>query len=582
MGLFRRSALEAIGGWNEWCICEDTEASLRVAKDGWSGLYIPRCFGRGIVPPSWAGMLTQRHRWCFGAMQILRLHWRSLMPWDRSPDNHLTSAQRRDYLMASLSWFRDLVMLAFSLLLLTVTALLVTHSSFAVAPLDGSKSLLPLSLILIATFCMMFTQRWWTTLSYRRALLSLVISLAVTWVIALGCIEGVARRDGVFLRTSKAGGRRNILSALRLTRWETGLAVSLYVAVGFLATLHHRPWLLMFLIFVQATVYLCGPIAAVWNLRAQTEAGQAYRRRFAERRERAQRRRRAIWAPFPRRAAAAFAALAVGGATSAFVAPISLLHTTSTHGSQSAQSLVASAETEVYLKLGAAGGAYYPVTRAHLSDLPASSSGGEPRATLSFDTSSVALLDQALRATADGGRISQVSLAFRTRDQGGKPETELLETFPTAVVSSVAAQLSGTPTGNVSLVLPAAGDVSSAPDVLRHVGPFAKPGAAAATQTSVTLGQGSASYALTEVSLSQAKTGADIGLRFTTSAQPLLQRIFKAQGTAGAISALTLSLRDGSGAGVLTYALSRLSVVALDEDLSGPVSGTATLVGRPG
>src|SRR5262249_59180002 len=104
------------------------------------------------------------------------------------PDNHLTAAQRRDYLMASLSWFRDLVMLAFSLLLLTVTVLLVTHSSFAVAPLDGSKSLLPLTLILIATVCMMFTQRYWTTLSYRRALLSLVISLSVTSVIALGCL----------------------------------------------------------------------------------------------------------------------------------------------------------------------------------------------------------------------------------------------------------------------------------------------------------------------------------------------------------------------------------------------------------
>ena len=91
MGLFRRSALTAVGGWNEWCICEDTEASLRVTRDGWSGLYIPRCFGRGVVPPSFAGMLTQRHRWCFGAMQILRLHWRSLMPWDRSPDNHLTA-----------------------------------------------------------------------------------------------------------------------------------------------------------------------------------------------------------------------------------------------------------------------------------------------------------------------------------------------------------------------------------------------------------------------------------------------------------------------------------------------------------
>ena len=177
MGLFRRSALTAVGGWNEWCICEDTEASLRVTRDGWSGLYIPRCFGRGVVPPSFAGMLTQRHRWCFGAMQIFRLHWRSLMPWDRSPDNHLTRAQRRDYLMASLGWFRDLLMLAFSLLLLVITGLLVTHSSFVVSPMDGARSLLPLSLIIVATITMLWTLRLWTTMSYRRALLSLVISL---------------------------------------------------------------------------------------------------------------------------------------------------------------------------------------------------------------------------------------------------------------------------------------------------------------------------------------------------------------------------------------------------------------------
>jgi hypothetical protein len=133
MGLFRRSALEGVGGWNEWCISEDTEASLRVLKAGWSGVYIPRCFGRGIVPPTFGGLNTQRHRWCFGAMQILRLHWRSLMPWDRSPDNHLTAAQRRDYLMASLGWFRDLMMLGFALLLLVVTGLLLSD----IADRDG-------------------------------------------------------------------------------------------------------------------------------------------------------------------------------------------------------------------------------------------------------------------------------------------------------------------------------------------------------------------------------------------------------------------------------------------------------------
>jgi cellulose synthase/poly-beta-1,6-N-acetylglucosamine synthase-like glycosyltransferase len=566
MGLFRRTALTAIGGWNEWCICEDTEASLRVTKDGWSGLYIPRCFGRGVVPPSWAGMLTQRHRWCFGAMQILRLHWRSLMPWDRSPDNHMTAAQRRDYLMASLGWFRDLLMLAFSLLLLAVSGLLATHSGFAVAPLDGSKSLLPMSLIIIATICLMFTQRHWTTLSFRRALLSLVISLAVAFVIARGCIEGVARRDGVFLRTSKAGGRRTILGALKLTRWETALAVALYISVGLLAGLRHKPWLLIFLIFVQATVYLCGPVVAVWNLRAQAIPGQEYRRRFAERRLRAQRRRRAR-ALVPRPAAAALTVLCVGGVTSAFVAPASLLHaTTATRGAVSPQ---ASAGTEVYLKLGSSttglGRAYYRITSAHLSGL-----------TLSFDTSALVLLGEVLRAATDGGRISSVSLAFRTPGQNGRPTTERLDTFAAATVTSLSEHLSGTPTGSISLLLPAASDVTSTPATLQRVGPFSGPSGASAAETYVEMGVGTPSYAVKAVSFSQAAPGAPLDLSFTTLALPLLQGIFQGRGVG--IPVLILSVRAGTGASLLWQSFSGLSVSSLAEKRSGSLSGTTALI----
>ncbi len=293
MGLFRRRALEEVGGWNEWCISEDTEASLRVLKAGWSGLYIPRCFGRGVVPPSFAGLNTQRHRWCFGAMQILRLHWRSLMPWDRSPDNHLTASQRRDYLMASLGWFRDLLMFAFSLLLLVVTGLLLSGSDFALMPLDGDTSLLPMSLIIVATVCMTWTLRHWTTISWRRALKSLVISLSASWITALACIQGLTHREGVFLRTAKkqASGERRLRTAIRLSRVETLLAVSLYTAAGFLIALAHPPVLLITIITVQATVYLCSPIAAMWNLRAQRVPAEEYHRRHAERRLREGRRR---------------------------------------------------------------------------------------------------------------------------------------------------------------------------------------------------------------------------------------------------------------------------------------------------
>jgi cellulose synthase/poly-beta-1,6-N-acetylglucosamine synthase-like glycosyltransferase len=578
MGLFRRSALTAIGGWNEWCICEDTEASLRVLRDGWSGLYIPRCFGRGIVPPSFAGMLTQRHRWCYGAMQILRLHWRSLMPWDRSPDNHLTAAQRRDYLMASLSWFRDLIMLAFTFVLFAITGLLATHSGFAVAPMDGARSVLPLSFILIATVCMMATLRNWTTLSYRRALLSLVISLSVAFVIARGCIEGIARRDGVFLRTSKAGGRNTIFTALKLTRWETALAAALYTCAGLLAATRHQPWLLIFIIVVQATVYLCGPIAAVWNLRAQTAPGRARQHAFAGRRGRgAARRRRPAWAWVPRPATAALTALCVGGVTSAFVAPVALLHaTTAARGAASARSLEAVGGTEVYLELGASGTgrAYYPVTSARLSGL-----------TLSFGTSSLVLLGEVLAAAADSGRISRVSLAYRTPGPDDRPTTELVDTFAAASVTSVAEHLSGIPAGRVALLLAAASEVASTPGTLQHAGPFAAPsgGAAAApaAKAYVSLGAGAPSYAVTAFAVSQPAPGAPLDLSLTTSALPLLEGIFQAEGAGVPIPVLAVTVRAGDGGRLLWHTFSGLKVSSFAETRSGRLSGTVTFVVRP-
>jgi cellulose synthase/poly-beta-1,6-N-acetylglucosamine synthase-like glycosyltransferase len=292
MGLFRRSALEGVGGWNEWCISEDTEASLRVLKAGWSGVYIPRCFGRGIVPPTFGGLNTQRHRWCFGAMQILRLHWRSLMPWDRSPDNHLTAAQRRDYLMASLGWFRDLMMLGFALLLLVVTGLLLSDSDFALMPLSGSASLLPTSLIVTATICMSWSLCHWTGMSWRRAFKGLVISLSACWITALACIQGMTHREGVFLRTSKTGSdRRRLRKALRLTRVETLLAGSLFASAGLLIASENPPILLIAIVLLQGSVYMCAPVAALWNTRAQRVPAAEYRRRFAEKQLRQARRR---------------------------------------------------------------------------------------------------------------------------------------------------------------------------------------------------------------------------------------------------------------------------------------------------
>ena len=581
MGLFRRTALTAVGGWNEWCICEDTEASLRVTRDGWSGLYIPRCFGRGIVPPSFAGMLTQRHRWCFGAMQILRLHWRSLMPWDRSPDNHLTGAQRRDYLMASIGWFRDLLMLAFSLLLLVITGLLVSTSGFFISPMDGNRSLIPLSLIIVAMVCMQWTLSHWTTMSFRRAFLSLVISLSVTWVVALGCIEGVARRDGVFLRTSKAGGRRNIFRALRLTRVEIVLAAALFTAAGALAVSGHKQWLLIAIIVLQGCVYLCGPVASVWNLWARGVPVHEFRRRFQQRRLRAERRR--PLARLPRPAAAAFSAVCLGGLTSAFLPAAPLLHATATPRPVEAAKATPGG-TEAYLQLGPAGGGYYPITSVQLS----TTSG---QVGLSFGTSSLTLLGKVLRASAHGERIRHVRLTVITPGLSGRPATEVVDTFPAAVVTSFQEHLSGAPAGSVSLASTGTRHLVIARHRPRRDSPFtAASGTAAvsATTTYLRLGTGTRTaaraYAVTAVELSQASSGAAMNLSFTTASPALLSAIFRYEGAAARIPVITLTVGAGAGrvpATGLTYTFRRLAVGSFAESLSGAASGTATLAVRP-
>ena len=274
------------------------------------------------------------------------------MPWDRSPGNRMSSGQRRDFLMASLGWFRDLLMFAFSVLLLVITGLLVTQSHFTVSPMDGTRSVFPLALIVVATLANMFSLRLWTTMGFRRAMLSLLISLSVSWVIALGCIEGTSGGMRSSCAPRRSADARRISAALRLSKVEAAMAVALYAGVGLLATMRHAPWILIFLVFVQAMVYVCGPIASVWNLCAQGTPDVEYRRRLDERRLREQRRPRPLaWLPRPA-LGATLAALGAGGVAGALLLPVPLVSATT--AAASARSLASSAGADVYLKFGSA------------------------------------------------------------------------------------------------------------------------------------------------------------------------------------------------------------------------------------
>ncbi len=119
MGLVRRDVLERTGGWDEWCITEDAELSLRVLNEGRRGLYVDRTYGRGLMPLDYEGLKKQRFRWAFGGMQILRLHWRKLLPrWaGGEPNSGLSWAQKAAYLNGGLQWLNDPMTLAFTAIL---------------------------------------------------------------------------------------------------------------------------------------------------------------------------------------------------------------------------------------------------------------------------------------------------------------------------------------------------------------------------------------------------------------------------------------------------------------------------------
>ena len=122
MGLIRRVALDELGGWDEWCITEDAELSLRLLRAGWSGLHLDQSWGHGIMPLTFEALKGQRYRWCFGGIQILRMHWRSLMPGRTSKRNHLSAAQRWAYLAGGIQWYGDLLGLVFFVFLLAGAA----------------------------------------------------------------------------------------------------------------------------------------------------------------------------------------------------------------------------------------------------------------------------------------------------------------------------------------------------------------------------------------------------------------------------------------------------------------------------
>jgi cellulose synthase/poly-beta-1,6-N-acetylglucosamine synthase-like glycosyltransferase len=232
MGLIRRVALDELGGWDEWVITEDAELSLRLLRAGWHGLHVDEVFGRGIMPLTFEALKGQRYRWCFGGIQILRVHWRSLMPGRQNRRNHLGSAQRWAYLAGALQWYGDLLSLLFFIFLLAGAANLATGGGQLFRKLTVFLvSAVPVMVLLGLVRAIALLRRG-TGASWRDAMGAFFIWQSTSLVVARASVLGLFAKKAVFLRTPKTSEQTSWWEALRANWAESSLALLGFIAIG--------------------------------------------------------------------------------------------------------------------------------------------------------------------------------------------------------------------------------------------------------------------------------------------------------------------------------------------------------------
>jgi poly-beta-1,6-N-acetyl-D-glucosamine synthase len=79
IGIFRRTALEATGGYESDTFAEDFDMTVKILADGWKINYEPKAVAYTEAPEALLDIIKQRYRWSRGILQALRKSRRLLV-----------------------------------------------------------------------------------------------------------------------------------------------------------------------------------------------------------------------------------------------------------------------------------------------------------------------------------------------------------------------------------------------------------------------------------------------------------------------------------------------------------------------
>lgn len=273
MTMVRRTVLEEVGGWAEWCITEDAELGLRIFEQGHVATYMPRSYGKGLMPDTFLDFKKQRFRWAYGAVLILRRHLMQLIGLEPSC---LTRGQKYHFIAGWLPWLSDGLNLGFNLAALAWSLAMVLMPS-QVPPPATLFAALPLTMFLFKLLKMFFLYRIRVAATLRQSLAAGLAGLALSHTIARAMLAGFVTPGIGFFRTPKKATTSALSRALLDAREEMLFLVALVLgAIGVLLRpdgdmLDNRIWALV--LGVQGIPYAAALLVAFISAIPRLPAG---------------------------------------------------------------------------------------------------------------------------------------------------------------------------------------------------------------------------------------------------------------------------------------------------------------------
>ena len=220
MVMVRLSSMMEVGGWGTDTIVEDSELGLRLFEAGYIAHYTNRRYGYGLLPDTFEAFKTQRHRWAYGAIQILKKHWQEFKPSSKS----LSPRQKSKFVAGWFFWLSD----AMGPVMAVMNIIWVPVIIFVGVTIPT----IPLTIPIITAFLVnilhtFILYRMKVRATMKDTILSSIASMSLQLIIFKAVFDGFVKDGLPFKRTQKGGKAKKSENPIK---YETILGVLLLIA----------------------------------------------------------------------------------------------------------------------------------------------------------------------------------------------------------------------------------------------------------------------------------------------------------------------------------------------------------------